>query len=115
MFPPLHRSTASQPTCSFAHDGSQHGASLRTSHRNLQRPKPPTPVTPGSSRINIELAGGILDMDGKTVATEIHGEMVLYDFDRLEGKLLAKALGGESDNLTVRGNRVFSTNSGSWN
>lgn len=76
-------------------------------------PRSQVPVTPGSSRINIELAGGILDMDGKTVATEIHGEMVLTDFDRLEGKLLAKALGGESDNLTVRGNRVFSTNSGS--
>lgn len=76
-------------------------------------PRPPTPVTPGSSRITIVLAGGILDMDGKTVATEIHGEMVLYDFNRLEGKLLAKALGGESDNLTVRGNRIFSTNSGS--
>jgi len=76
-------------------------------------PKSQAPVARGTSRINIEMAGGILDLDGKEVAQDIHGEMVLYDFDRLEGKLLAKALGGESDNLTVRGNRVFSTNSGS--
>jgi hypothetical protein len=70
------------------------------------------PVTSGNSRINIELAGGALNLDGREVATEIHGEMVLTDFDRLEGKLLARALGGDADNLTVKGSRVFSTNSG---